>query len=742
MQKSTSKLLRSLSLTRAGLAPALVILLLGATAPRLAAQSDNFDEDGGLSGYPGLNAAPGWTPYTLGNYPDFTPPYYGAAIFSFPTNPASAGNYAYRIQGPAITNDSMSQGPARAGSFHTDVMYGDNDGVTTFGRFSVGADVVAWNTNSGNWADQVFGLAWYASDTNLMTTKGYFGGWGSDLGTLGIIAVDLQAGSAGDINAAFAITAYAAPANAIALDPTHQYHMQASSHDGETFLLQLFDLAQPNNPWVSAITDDTTYINTPGYSGMFECNYDLPPPDISPGNSTAGVDVTWDNYSAYLPAAPATHAMPAVVTDLSPQPGGKAPTSSWPTVNVGMLNRDTTVNQSTIRLYLDGAQIPYGSLTISNYVYKPYNPQTGGADGTGWPTSFDGATVTYVMTNLFKYGSLHTNSIVFQDYPDGTWFTNTWSWTATAFSPFATNGSLSVRGFDARLVQSLSSSSDPAVYTNYANINANAANGAWFTVLLDSLATAQTLLATPCQYVVNYAATNRVDFVNFDRNFETNNGIAATNFPGMCLPASASNPDCIDSFAVEVFAYLQLAAGTNRFMLYADDWARIYTGTNLTDNSTILATVDVTSQTFDWFVPQAGLYPIHIIYEEGMGGAYLCLYSVNLSSGALSLVNTNGGAVQAFYPLVVESSTSVAGPYTVDAAANAVNALQYQALTNCVACDAGTGTVTNSIPVIGGTLTLPASGPPKYYRLNGPRATKFTGGKKAGSNAVITYQAY
>jgi hypothetical protein len=259
---------------------------------------------------------------------------------------------------------------------------------------------------------------------------------------------------------------------------------------------------------------------------------------------------------------------------------------------------------------------------------------------------------------------------------------------------------------------------------------------------LDSLATAQALLATPCQYVVNYAATNRVDFVNFDRNFETNNGIAATNFPGMCLPASASNPDCVDSFAVEVFAYLQLAAGTNRFMLYADDWARVYTGTNLTDNSTILGTVDVNSQTFDWFVPVAGLYPIHIIYEEGMGGAYLCLYSVDLSSGALSLVNTNGGAVQAFYPLVVESSTSVAGPYTVDAAANAANALQYLALTNCVACDAGTGTVTNSIPVTGGTLTLPASGPPKYYRLNGPRATKFTGAKKAGSNAVITYQAY
>ena len=49
---------------------------------------------------------------------------------------------------------------------------------------------------------------------------------------------------------------------------------------------------------------------------------------------------------------------------------------------------------------------------------------------------------------------MHTNSIVFQDYPDGTSFTNTWSWTATALNPFATNGTLSVRGFGARLVHS------------------------------------------------------------------------------------------------------------------------------------------------------------------------------------------------------------------------------------------------------------------------------------------------
>ena len=728
MQKSTFRLLRSLSLARVGLAPALIILLLSAGAPRLGAQSDNFNDDGDIP--PGTNAAPGWATYSLGSLdaPGWDPPYIADAIFSFPPSPAGPdGNYAYRIYAPPITYDVFGYGPSRAGSFRTDAKYGANDGVTTFGRFSVGADVVAWNTNSGNWRDQVFGLCWYACDTNLMTTKGYFGGWGPALGTLGIIAVDLGAGGAGNINAAFAIAGLAAPESSYALDPTHQYRLQASSHDGETFLVQLFDLAQPNSPWLAAITDDTTYLGSNGYCGVFEANYDLPPPDPTGNNTNAGADVTWDNYSAYLPAA---GALPAVVTDLSPQPAGKVP-GYYPTVNVGILNRDTTVNQDTIRLYLDGVQIPTNSpyLTIDrDYVYKPANPTTGGP-GAPWPTNYPGATVTYLMTNLFKYGTLHTNSIVFRDYPTGTYFTNTWSWTATALTPFATNGSLSVRGFDARLVQSWGGAGN---YPTYANIDD--ANGG----IPNTVASAQAVLNY--QYAVSFAATNWVQLVNFDRDptdTQMFNGNALTNFPGLCIPASASNPDYVDSFAVEVFAYLQLPAGTNWFYVDSDDAVGVYTGTNLTDTSKELLHYDgVTHQSFSWYVPVAGLYPVHILMEEGWGGAYLGLCTLNLTAGTTNVVNSASSSVQAFYPLVVESAPTIKGPYTVDAAANAGN----QLTTVPALCQSGTGTITN-LTVTGGTITVPASGPPKYYRLDGPRATRFTGAKKVGSNVVITYQA-
>jgi len=164
-----------------------------------------------------------------------------------------------------------------------------------------------------------------------------------------------------------------------------------------------------------------------------------------------------------------------------------------------------------------------------------------------------------------------------------------------------------------------------------------------------------------------------------------------------------------------------------------DDAVGIYSGTNLTDTSTVLLEYNgVTHEAFDFVVAANGLYPFHIIYEEGQGAAYLVLSSVN--NNGTTLVNAAGG-VNAFYPLVCKSSTSVAGPYTVDTAANARNALT----TTSVLCG-GAGAALNQ-KVTGGTLTVPISGGAKFYRLDGPRSTKITNITRVGSNVVITYQA-
>ena len=179
MQKSTSKLLRSLSLARAGLAPALILLLLGATAPRLTAQSDNFDEDGFIA--PSPNAAPGWTAYELDGLSSPGAPWYyyvPPTAFSFPANPAGPdGNYAYEMYAGAITNDPFGYGPPRVGSFRTDTSYGSQEDGS-HGRFYVATDLIGWNNSGGEWVNQIFGLAWYASNTNVNLVKTYLGAGG------------------------------------------------------------------------------------------------------------------------------------------------------------------------------------------------------------------------------------------------------------------------------------------------------------------------------------------------------------------------------------------------------------------------------------------------------------------------------------------------------------------------------------------------------------------------------------
>jgi len=713
---------RRLSLARIGVSSALAMLLLGASTPRLAAQSYNFNSQSDAA----------WTRVDIGAIPAEPP--YPTNIYSFPTNPAGpAGNYAYRIQVPVYTEDPMWYFFGIGGSYLASSTYGNvND--STGGRFVIGSDLIAWNTT---WPDMEIGIAWDTYFPDLHIPTAYFAGWGPNEKTLGVGVVIngvQQIGLIGLVKRGSTV-----------LQTDHQYRMVASSHDGNTFLAQIFDLAQPNSPWQSVITYDTSLGNNPangggGFAGLVGAALGQIP-------TGQGADATWDNYSEGAPdfvdpSGNVPAIMPATVTDLAPPPAGQA--EYYPTVSIGFMNRDTGVNSSSnpndwIKLYLDGVQIPNNQLTIDpTNVYKLHNNDApGGYIGpqAPYPTNFSGATVSYRITSLLAPG-WHTNTVVFEDDQtangQNVLHTNTWSWMALSpsISLYASNslpvGSLSLRGFDARLVESLSTSSDPAVYTNYANINAHAANPAWFTVLPDGLDSAFAVLNY--QYTVSYAATNLVPVVNFNRNNEPVNGIAATNFPGLCLPAADAR---VNSFAVDVQAYLQLTAGVHRFHVNSDDAAAIYSGTNPKDTSAVLYQYNgVANADFDFLVPADGLYPIRIVMEEGMGGAYLCLYSVDLLTGVTTLVNA-AGSVPAFYPLVCKSSTSVKGPYTVVTATNA-------AATASALCESGTGPIVNQT-VTGGTNTVALPSSARYYRLEGPRKTGITGMTKSGSTLAIPY---
>jgi hypothetical protein len=632
----------------------------------LRAQSDNFN-----SGTLSTN----WQWYDVGTIGAAAGVPGLGAKYSFP--PDGTGGDAFRIQcppdAPYDTQDGF--GPARSVLFRTDGVYTS--------RFSLGIDVIAWN----NAIDQAFGPVWFIQPNNPGPGPGTTCGYVLTFEPVGGNVVQISRVD-NEVGTAVALT------GTVVLDPTKRYRFLATSHDGSTFLGQVFETTDLNNPVAGAIASDTTYEG--GLMGLL--SYDATSPSVD------GTDVTFDNYNA---TAPAAGTMGATVAHLTPG-GGEKVTAVYPTVSVAILNRDSTVDTSSILLWMDGTQIPANALTIVGSITEANNPASA-------QNTFPGATVSYAIPNLLPPNSVHTNSIAFRDSL-GTWNTNTWAWTVAYPFLSASNsllvGSLSVPGFDTRMVQS-----------SAANLGSSGG-------LNNSVASAEAVLANPPQYTVDLAATNIVQLVAWDLN-ATAYG-AVTNFPGLCLP-----PANVNSFAIETFAYLQLTAGHHQFHVDSDDAVGIYSGTNLRDTSIVLLQNDgVTHSAFDFVVEADGLYPLHIIYEQGEGSAYLVLNSVNLSDDSQTLVNAAGG-VNAFYPLICKSSSSVAGPYTVDPAANAGNVLA----TTGVDCDGLSTSEPLNQKVTGGTLTVPISASAMFYRLDGPRATWITSITQSGTNVVITYQA-
>jgi len=736
MQTSSPKLHRSRWLASASLGAALTLILLGASAPRTAAQSapQSFN-------FNGQTDSPGWTHYSLSDgSPDYAP-----TTYSYPTNTAGpAGNYAYRIQVPVYTSDPFIYAYPRGGSFLTSGNYG-NANNSTYGRIVVGSDLIAWNTT---WSDMEIGIAWCAvPDIQLPTA--YLAGWGPGLKTLGIAKIERANPTLIGLVAQ----------GSTKLQTSHHYRIVASTYDGSTLLAQIFDLAQPNSPWMSVITTDNTLssvgdgVNPPGGTvGLLGADL----LQITGGN-TQGADSTWDNFSVSAPVLapdPTTATMPVTVTDLDPAPAGQTG-DYFPTISVGFLNRDTGVNSGSnptgwVKLYLDGVQIPNSQLTIDpDFVHKWSNNDLYGEQfgpTVLMPTNFGGATVSYKFASPVAAG-WHTNIVIFED-DVLVLHTNTWSW--NAYLPQALNAALSVPGFATRTVVSYSPGDN-----TYANMGAGGLN--------NSVASAVAVLAG--QYKENLSSTNIAPTVNWGMLGTEYSG-TVTNFPGLCAPTAWQY-----SFAVEAMAYLQLPAGTNVFWVGHDDAVGIYSGHSPTDTTVVLFENDGSSPgTFSWYVPVAGLYPIHIVFQEGGPGANLVLASAN-NGGEGTVVGAPGG-IPAYYPVpssvppvwtpsswtnwnlmssaVVKGLSNYTTPVatTLKSSAPAPVANAVPTLVAGAGCD-GTGAVLNQT-VTGwtwsgsasgtNTITFAAPSSQTYYCLYGPGVSTILSCQKSNANLVVTYR--
>ncbi|MGE3309928.1 MAG: hypothetical protein AB7O66_08155 [Limisphaerales bacterium] len=339
------------------------------------------------------------------------------------------------------------------------------------------------------------------------------------------------------------------------------------------------------------------------------------------------------NYLIFVPVADTTQR--ATVTSASPAANSTVNTVT-PVIDVTLQNRDTTVDIGTVKLRLNGADVP---ATVT-------------ATATG-------ATIRHPISPLPASGALNTARVTFKDN-QGEEIVTEWQFTVTypSLDPAARiSGKGRLPGFKVHVVQ--------------APIDGGA--------LENSLDRAEAQLA-PNSPIPSAVDTNAVVAVI---NFNKRDGAVAGAIEGDVMvpgidPDNTGNGD--SDFAVEILTYLDLPAGILRFGFITDDGYKVASSAPPLGPSTIpfaFRNGGTADQTADIVVPQAGLYPFRMVWYERAGSGHAEWTSIDIATGTRILVNgEETSAIRAWTefdaieePVVVESASSAAGPYAADPSA-------------------------------------------------------------------------
>jgi hypothetical protein len=329
-----------------------------------------------------------------------------------------------------------------------------------------------------------------------------------------------------------------------------------------------------------------------------------------------------------------------------------------PTITASILNRDTTVNRSTVVLKVNGGTVP---ATVA--------------------ATADGASVTYALSPLPPSGTTVGCELTFKDN-EGADVSVAWSFTLSykALDPANSRPGPGIDpGFRVRLVQAPMGSG-----------------------LANDLARAEDQLALNPSIPV-YVDTNFVaQVINQAQDDRSSGFFQYPDYPEIILPG-LDELNGTDDFVVECRAWLQLPVGIYRFEMTADDGFKLSSGASLASKDPILTFHNggPGTETVDFVVTAAGFYPFRFVWYERSGNAFGELYAVNIATGNRTLINdsTAPGAIKAFQDatagpaLQLESSATVAGAYAVDSAA--------------------------TINTGAKTITVNASGTARFFRLKG-----------------------
>jgi hypothetical protein len=141
---------------------------------------------------------------------------------------------------------------------------------------------------------------------------------------------------------------------------------------------------------------------------------------------------------------------------------------------------------------------------------------------------------------------------------------------------------------------------------------------------------------------------------------------AVPGIPGTGLTGAAR----YENFTAEIFAWLDLPAGYQKFAVNGDDGWKVQIGRPGRTDGQVLFTVDRGAGNrdipFAFVTPQAGLYPVRLVFYQGGGGGNVEFFSYGPNNEKV-LINdrNNANAIKAYYnvvPLRDVTLTIVSGP--------------------------------------------------------------------------------
>ncbi|MHB9005783.1 MAG: PA14 domain-containing protein [Limisphaerales bacterium] len=376
----------------------------------------------------------------------------------------------------------------------------------------------------------------------------------------------------------------------------------------------------------------------------------------------------------------------------------------------------SVVNQSTIKVKIDGADVTPTSITK------------------------DGSTTTIRITtapNWLVSGSVHVAEVAFSDTL-GAAVTGTRNITVAAYNALTpamevTGVNKSQRGFllrtwylaneDGSARPDLANSTERAEQQLFGELGVNAA---------DNLAELnQTIPGTANKYLVEPEYLNH-DQQGLAQGMFTENAVdAQRQAPEKQIPGI--NPADLNNLASEALFFVDFpTAGLYTFGVNSDDGFAMYAGRNPLDRFQVDGVkigefsggrgtdANVPQTLFGFLVEKAGTYPLRFIWEEGGGGANFEVYQ-QLADGTVALINDSARAasvVKAYWdgPRTARAYISKISPGAGVTAPNA------KAPVEITITDDGTTVVDGSVKLL----------------VNGSAVTSTV--TKAGKNTVVKYQ--